>query len=150
MANRERKYRAWDGVGMFHSPSLSEGAHHLASWFEAHSAFGADGKESQFMDWVGLVDNNKTDIYEGDIIRFIGGTCDILPCGIYAHQHHTKGQLLVVRKLASGFTLSMLHHLQYDAPNLVGNVDNYTFWNHARSFEIVGNIYQNPDLLTTQ
>jgi hypothetical protein len=146
--NRERKYRAWDGISMYHSPALSEGAHHLASWLEAHSSFGVTGKESVFMDWAGLRDRKSNDIYESDVLRFVGGTCDVLPCGIYAHQHHKQGQLLIVRCLESGYTLSMLHHLEFDAPNLVGNVGNYDLWNHARSFEVIGNIYQNPELLT--
>ncbi len=97
---------------------------------------------------TGLLDAEDKKIWEGDIVELIGGTCDFLLCGIYNYQRHEKGAKLVVQKLKSGFTLRLpVHAFKNDIPNIVGNVDNYNFWNHQRSLRVIGNIHDNPDLL---
>lgn len=125
--NRERKYRAWDGISMYHSPALSEGAHHLASWFEAHSSLGFTGKESVFMDWSGMADNNGKDIYEGDIIQFAEKFFYVVKYEdakfVGYHANNDWGKWGDLYKLGEpGF-----------------NKYNYV---------VIGNIYQNPELLT--
>jgi uncharacterized phage protein (TIGR01671 family) len=97
--------------------------------------------------YPGLKDKHGKDIYEGDILELVGGTCDFLRCGTYDYQVHLIGTKLVVQYLASGFTLRMPNHLNNNISNLVGNVDQYQFWNNTRSLEIIGNIYENPELL---
>ena len=96
--------------------------------------------------FTGLRDKGRVEIYMGDVVRFVGGTCNYLSMNHYGKKHEI-GTVLVVTKLLSGYTLQLPIHVSEDAPNLVGNVDNYQFWNHQRSLIVIGNIYENPELL---
>ena len=130
--NREIKYRAWDGEKFHYYTSLS-------------GLYGVlNPIEQQF---TGLHDKNGKEIYEGDILELVGGTCNFLPCGIYNDQRYGIGDKMIVQKLKSGFTLCGMNMYDCDIPNRVGKVDNYTFWNHQSSLKIIGNIYKNPELL---
>jgi len=102
--------------------------------------------ETIIMQYTGLKDKNEVKIFEGDIVKFIGGTCFKLNMNHYG-KFYDIGSILKVSKLLSGFTLQSIS-ADMDAPNLVGNISNYDLWNHQRSFEIIGNIHQNPELLT--
>ena len=88
----------------------------------------------------------KIKIFHNDIVEFIGGTTSALHCGNYG-EYHKIGTILVVQKLKSGWTLCPPHMIDCDIPNRVGKVDNYTFWNHARSLKVIGNTTDNPELL---
>lgn len=99
------------------------------------------------MQYSELSDKEGRELFEGDIVRFVGGTANFLRCGIYAEDVYKIGVELVVVKLRSGFTLQMKHHIESDISNLVGNVSNYDFWNHQSSLVVIGNIYENPELL---
>jgi uncharacterized phage protein (TIGR01671 family) len=154
--NRERKYRAWDGISMYHSPALSEGAHHLASWLEAHSSFGVTGKESIFMDWAAFVDNKGKEVYEGDIVKFhyfyqsLGEGL-----GVQESEHELIG---VVKWAAFGWSISAIKGQHWEGYTGYESgegesyiVDLYSMNEssiHEESFEVIGNIYQNPELLT--
>jgi len=81
--------------------------------------------------FTGLLDKNGKEIYEGDKIRFTGG-------GPYAHE--------VMR------VFWHLPYLRFSMQPLYVTSNNIEKWGvemggDARSYEILGNIYENPELL---
>ena len=102
------------------------------------------GTEGQF---TGLKDKNGKEIYEGDVVEFIGGTCDYLYYGIYADERYKIGDKMIVQKLESGYSLAGINMIGCEIPNRVGKVDNYNFWRHQKSLKVIGNIHDNPELL---
>lgn len=146
---REVKFRGKrvDGKGWVVGDLVKGYVHHKSGtsilvngclWFEV--------EPSTVWQYTGLKDRNGLDIFEGDVLKFLAKTSPYLPCGFGSHEINA---VLVVKKLLSGFTLMKPNHVKTGEtiPNLVGNVTNYNFWCHQRSFEIIGNIHDNPELL---
>jgi uncharacterized phage protein (TIGR01671 family) len=95
--------------------------------------------------YTGLKDKAGTKIYEGDVL--VWRREDIVLRGTpYQDKAYRYGDKLIVRWLKSGFTLTVTSNTHHE-PNIVGNVNNYDFWNNQRFFEVIGNAHDNPDLL---
>ena len=137
--NREIRFRAWvkSKKEMFLSPREIS---FLGSWFDAHlpGAIAAIGNVV-IMQWTGMVDCKGREIYEGDIIRInIGGDYSFYDS--------------VVTYYVDGFKLNSLankrikNYLNQEIINTPKKC-NYSDWLKS---EVIGNIYENEELLTTK
>jgi len=122
MTNRVIKLRAWDGKGFgyvtLHPGSISVPT--VEIW--SRSSYSADHISfDNLEDWeqfTGLQDKNGKDIYEGDIIR---------------------------EKLVGENKVS-LAVVEYEAPSFVVKRQEWLTVRHSK--EVIGNIHENPELLT--
>ena len=76
------------------------------------------------MQFTGIKDDNKIDVYEGDIIQLVGWE------GIY----------YTVEYYESSFIAMKVIHKEI-------NLRRYTYLHGLLQFEVVGNRYDNPELL---
>lgn len=132
---RELRFRVWDGNQMLLSPSEIE---FLGSWFDAHApgALYKGGKE--FMQFTGLKDKNGSDIYEGDIVSFCMRMYEVK---IYFNGYHLQRYKLWRGKFVPAHTYSL---------SLITKPSKDRFGGEVDSAEVIGNIYENPELLTTK
>ncbi len=107
--------------------------------------------------FTGLKDKDGKEIFEGDI-------CEVRDRGFVAHYKYggygkdpKPGDYLVVEKTGAGYMLipkkiyvsqRKVNSDAHTIPNTYDNVDNYTFWNQQRSAQVIGNKWDNPELLT--
>lgn len=95
---------------------------------------------------TGLKDKNDKYIFVGDIVRWTSR--DSYLVGKYTYYtSYGYNSLFVVTNLDSGFTLRKCQDNAPEIPNANGKIDNYTFWNHQNQLEVIGNIFDNPELL---
>ena len=125
--NREIKFRAWDNDFGSMIYEFIEG--YIVSMDYGELKIGShDGNKDYFelpvMQFTGLKDKNGKEIYEGDIIRPDNGK--------YTYQ---------IKYVHAQFTTSVI---EYDLRNTSYYL--YTFLYHNKC-EIIGNIYQNKELL---
>jgi len=136
--NRELKVRAWDSKTKkwlfgYEYPNLGgfsmKGEVML---FGEYSRFFEsipieDWDKIILMQYTGLKDKNGKEVYEGDVIRQSSDLCIIESC-------------------VGGFDCQMLVELK-NGGTLRGSVYNFSFLSE-KYCEIIGNIYENPELLT--
>ena len=132
---REIKFRAWDKTDkemvnvdliMFNDKTTLEKAHILDERNDVHYL-----NDVELMQYTGLKDKNGVEIYEGDIIEHHYGLTKV----IYGRSHNEMGEL----RESVGF--------------LRVGINNNDLWCTTsltyglKSYEVIGNIYQNPELL---
>lgn len=135
---REIKFRAWHKEKNL----MGEVALYLFGVEIIHVSLKTDYKswrvrETKLMQFTGLQDCNGVDIYEGDIVRIAG-----LRLGI-------KGIMLkpVVFKFGNfGFETNKTDKWE-DFLTLYDYFDFLKYHNFDLDFKVIGNIYENPELL---
>jgi uncharacterized phage protein (TIGR01671 family) len=119
---REIKFRHWNGREMDYDPMMKVTGQ---KWCDLNSHFGRDRNPNNIdilMQYTGLKDKNGKEIYEGDVaIWFVNGKKVV-------GEVYYEGQAFDMRNNKMG----------------------YIGWDANRGeVEIIGNIYENPELLTT-
>ena len=116
--------------------------------------FDYDDDQVSIMQYTGLKDKNGKEIYEGDIVKFhyffLGGGEE----GVWESEHQAIG---VLTWGLYGWAVSSIRgeHWQgytgYDAGEGESNILELMMMNessiHEESFEIIGNIHENPELI---
>ncbi|KZN99380.1 YopX family protein [Pseudobacillus badius] len=131
--SREIKFRAWhkaDGK-MYKVYGFSQG-----KWFLRGKTFPMPSGAVEVMQYTGLKDKNGVEIYEGDIISF----------DLYGNEETEKGIIMCdngsfVAKTGYSPALDGTHHghpLTYQLGSLIRN---------DKAVEVIGNIYENPELI---
>lgn len=108
--------------------------------------------EVEWMQFTGLSDKTNEYIFEGDIVDVVNESIKG-NINFYCQTQPKIGDKYIVICLQSGFTLRPMKtylslpdtHLHIS--NLAGQIINYDFWNGHRFIQVIGNIYENPELL---
>lgn len=140
--NREIKFRYWDGENMYYPPQdeLSpvwyrhEGTH-LVQYLQIENGTSRAAREfnGQIMQYTGLKDKNKKEIYEGDICKI-------------SDPYDENEKVFTVEYSNGGFSVewhSMFCGGEADMTTIGWAIDS------EFSIEVIGNIYENPNLVNS-
>lgn len=141
---REIKFRVWDSLTKEMVPvvnltiglggPVAFGSHPDKTWKDTRQVTGAD----KIMQYTGLKDKNGKEIYEGDILKAT------YPAG-YSLYEVRFGEYDKEESEGSGIGWYAIEH--YFIGKKSGQL--ITGANHFGG-EVIGNIYENPDLLTSR
>ncbi len=133
---REIKFRAWDGERM--KPILLWG---FNEGFIMTSKYSADEEEFKVMQYTGLKDKNGIEIYEGDILETTSELLTNLG-KTRTGRFHTSYSKVIWKDDGWGYEV-----VENNGIGLVKGYQNKGLMNQPRYSKVIGNIYENPELL---
>jgi uncharacterized phage protein (TIGR01671 family) len=123
---REIKFRAWDENRRVMIPNITLAG--LKNW-EGVNFY-------EWMQFTGLLDKNGKEIYQGDLLKFTN------PEG----ERFYEG-LAEVTSEPCGYCFRPIPQLS-EEEGMIKGYDSSMFWHDKEYYEVIGNIYENPELLT--
>lgn len=127
---RVPKFRAWDKISkkMFPVGIIDYTIHSI--YIKQPNGFYSerDFDRVELMQFTGLKDKNGKEIYEGDIVRFYD-----------YYNEYTKSVVFIESSAGFGVEWSKNFSMSFDGVSEYYELINY--------FEVIGNIYENPELL---
>jgi uncharacterized phage protein (TIGR01671 family) len=121
---REIKFRAWDGKEIHDNVVIVDGVAYKRGYFATIHADGA--KAGKPMQYTGLEDKNGKEIFEGDVVEVKHPYKD----------RYYKGEIIFEY---GSFKAKDFYFAHYDNP-----ID---FTEGMEYVEVIGNIYENPELI---
>ncbi len=129
--SREIKFRAWDkGSEYMHSNVQSGVYEDPDDWTEFSTVLGLERFE--VMQYTGLKDKNGKEIYEGDVVEY--NDFNSLKTGGHAEDKIIVGKVIFI----CGMWMVEENNCGHDL---------YEGLVNDEEFEVIGNIYENPELL---
>lgn len=138
MTMREIKFRAWDKKNKVMHDRVQAGCNQQNISFVCHSVWDKDLKEwvhfddycGEIMQYTGLKDKNGKEIFEGDIIKL---------SYLSSLDNNEKVSLYKVEEMQNGY-----YAIKEVTDKQRGDSGLFL---HFKRCEVVGNIYDNPELL---
>lgn len=131
--NREIKFRQWTTLKQFH-------------YFDLQTSRITSSEEhcSPIMQFTGLKDSKGVDIYEGDIVNKYGFKAEgVVTFGTYKRRDYSNHDRQVDHH---GWYIKPIPYFQ-ESTGITYNQDVESLVNTQNGVEVIGNIYENPELL---